>query len=223
MDKKFLLAGLLIALVVFSGCVKIEIKEDIKANGMSDMSLIMDLSAIPDDPDSEVNMAEENPCDGMTEEMQAGDSPLQLTNITCTFEDKVLSLSGTLDRSNSEAITIDGDTFRIDVKKALESVNQTESAEQLPEGSEQLAQLKMMGFEYNYLVRLPGTLVKQEGGEEQEDGFVKFDVLGLPEEAFVETTTASTGSFDADTTTIIVGVAVVVIVLGAAAFFIMRK
>ena len=166
MNKKILLSGLLITLIVFSGCVKIAIKEDIKENGMSDMSIVMDRSAIPEDSESGLESpVNENPCDNMTAQVEGDDASLPLSNISCSYEDKILTLSGRLDRSNSEAFTIGEGTFKIDVKKALESINESESAEQLPEDPQQMAQLKMMGFEYSYSVKLPGTLVKQEDGE----------------------------------------------------------
>jgi hypothetical protein len=208
MDKKFLLAALLLGVVLLSGCMKIDLKEEFREGGVSNVTMKIDMSNFP----QQEGMEDSDPC----ENMEAGESGPALQNMQCSYVDKVLTLSGTFDRSGSTALTKDGDKYRLDVKKALEEFNQTtDESSQMPEDEQGLQMLKSSGFEYNYYVKLPGAMVSQKGGEVQNDGFVKFDLLEMEDDAFVESSTAA-GMLEMDTLLIfgvLVGLIVVVAVL----------
>jgi hypothetical protein len=140
----------------------------------------------------------------------------------CTSEGKVATITGQLDRKNSLALTIDEGTYRLDVKKVMEEFSSGDTADQqIPTDPQQLQMLKASGFAYDYYITLPGTVTKQEGGELQNDGSVKFDLIDLPAEAYVESSTAA-GLFGFDTTTIIIAVVVVIIAIGAAVIMLKR-
>ena len=216
MDKRIILAGLLVALVVVSGCIKVEIRETVNATGISDMAIKMDMSNFP----TQEGQEEINPCDDMTAE----DAEVPLTNVQCSYEDKIVTVTGQYDRSGQQALTIDGTEYSFDIKNAIEEMGEGDSAQELPEDPAQIQQLKAMGLSYDYYVKLPGTVVEQKGGELQSDGSVKFDILELPSEAYVKSSTTATGigipGFD--TTTILIGIAVVIVVGVAAVIFLKR-
>ncbi len=202
MDKRILLIGLLIGLVLLSGCVKIQFREEINAEGISNVSIEMDMSLFPDTGDGE----EQNPC----ETMDTNESALR--SVTCTYEDKVMTVSGSFDRRNTPGFTMGDGKYRLDVKQAFEAFDTNGSSGQaMPEDAAQISQLKALGFEMNYFVKLPGTLIEQKGGEVQDDGFVKFDMLDMPDDAFVESSTAGFFNLDTNTLLIIVGAAIVVL------------
>ncbi len=211
MEKKFLVAALLVSLVLLSGCLKIEMREDIQANGMSTISMKIDMSNFPQQGE------ETNPCEGM----ETGEGPA-LQNLQCTYEDKVLALTGQFDRSNSTAFTKDGDNYRLDVKAALEEFNETsDESSQMPEDEQGMELLKSSGFEYSYYIKMPGTMVSQEGGEVQDDGYVKFDLLELDDGAYVESTTA--GGFGMDAMLIFGGLVVLIAVVAILVMALKRR
>lgn len=201
MDKRILLVGFLIALILVSGCIKLDVREAISETGQSDVSMKIDMSAIPTMPGQEV----EDPC----KQMEEGESPL--TSIECTYEDKIVTITGKLDRSDSEALSIKNGTYKLDVKKAWgELTAGSAQAEQMPQDEAAIKQAKAMGIEFNYYVKLPGKMTAQKGGEIQEDGFVKFDLMDLPEGASVESTVSQ---LDLTTILIIAGIIIVVLVI----------
>jgi len=71
--------------------------------------------------------------------------------------------------------------------------------------------MKAMGVVLDYIVKLPGTVTNQKGGTVQNDGSVKFDLLDMPDDAFVE---SSTAGFALDVNTLLlIGIAICAIVL----------
>lgn len=211
MDKKILVAVLLIAVVALSGCVKIALKEDVLPDGKSDIQMTMDMTNFPSTGEEETN-----PCEGMAESTNAN-----LANVGCSYENKILKITGQLDRASAGGLTINGTDYRLDVKQAAGAMgSDPSSGQELPEDKEQLAQLKAMGVTYDYYVKLPGTMTKQEGGTVQSDGYVKFDLLDLPDGAYVE---SSTAGFALDMTMIIIIAGVVVLLIATAAIIMMVK
>lgn len=184
MEKRFLLAGLLIAAVLLSGCIKIEVREAMDAQGMSDVAVKMDMSDFP----AQEGQPETNPCDSMQQ-----DNNSSLTDVTCTYENKVMTIKGKLDRNGTGAISFQGDKIRLNVKKALEGYSRSApSAGGQPTATDpqQLQALKAMGIVFDYYIKMPGTVTSQQGGTAQQDGSVKFDMLALKDGDFVESSTA---------------------------------
>ena len=171
------------AVLLVSGCIKVYVREDIKESGMSDISMTMDMSNFPS---MDEEAGEEDPCEDMDDE----DTPFTITS--CTYKDKIVTIKGGLDRSKSQALKIEGSKYRLDVMKAIYDLNQEEGDEDqmsLPEEREQVKQLKSVGVVYEYTVKMPGKVTNQLGGEIQDDGSVKFDILDLPDGAYVESET----------------------------------
>ncbi|MBN2067335.1 MAG: hypothetical protein JW744_02615 [Candidatus Diapherotrites archaeon] len=219
MDKRILLAGLLLAIVLLSGCVKVEMRENIGPDGMSDITVKMDMSALASMPGAE-DM--DNPCEGMS----SNDS---MIDTTCTFEDNVVTITGKLDRSNLPGLVMgDGGIYKFNVKDALKGLDTDSATAGTGTGDptemteEQRQQMKTFGVTYDYYVKLPGTITAQEGGVIQSDGFVKFDMLALPEKAFVESSTAGGFAFDSNML-LIGGIVVAVVALVLAVLLLKRK
>ena len=179
-------AALFLALLVFmAGCVKIQVHEEIKEDGTSDIMFTMDMSNFPQQDGQEVDL-----CENMDE----GEAPLK--NLECTSEGMVFTIKGTMDRTATGALTVDDGTYRLDVKKALETLDMDDAGSgnessgsqmEMPDtdDKQQLQQLKAMGFEYSYTIKMPGEVKEQVGGTIQEDGSVKFDIISMPDEAYV--------------------------------------
>ena len=184
MEKRFLLAGLLIAAVLLSGCIKIEVHEAMDAAGMSDVTMVMDMSAFP----PQEGQPETNPCGSMQQ-----DNNSNLTDITCTYVNKVMTVKGKLDRSGTDSITIKDGKIRLNVKKALEGYSKSAPStdgQPTPADPQQLQALKAMGVVFDYYIKMPGAVTSQQGGTAQQDGSVKFDMLALKDGDFVESSTA---------------------------------
>ncbi|MDP2973978.1 MAG: hypothetical protein Q8N60_02920, partial [Candidatus Diapherotrites archaeon] len=201
MNKKFILVGLLLGLVLFSGCIKMQFKEVISESGMSDVTVTMDMSAFPTQPGAE----EQNPCDSMTTD----DSPL--TDIKCTYENKVATVTAKFDRNGKAGFSAQDGKYRLDVKKAFEAFSSAgASGQSMPQTKEGMQQMKALGVVMDYIVKLPGAVTSQTGGTLQNDGSVKFDLLDMPDGAFVE---SSTAGFALDMNTLlIIGIVIAAIV-----------
>jgi hypothetical protein len=148
--------------------------------------MTMDMTNFPDMDEDSDDDEDENPCD----DMETGDSPL--TNIKCTYKDKVVTLTGKLDRRATGALKITGKKYRLDVWEAIYDFNSDDEDKDrmsLPEDKKQMAQLKSYGVVYEYTVKMPGKVKSQKGGVLQDDGTVKFDILTMPEGAYVESET----------------------------------
>jgi len=191
--RRAVLAGLLVALVLLSGCVKINIWEEVKEGGMSDVKIEVDLSNFPTEEGQEI----EDPC----LDIDSGEDPgflgtetnkPSLENMKCSFANQVLTVTGQLDRTKTEALEIDGQRYNLNIKQGLWELNDEEN-QGFDQDPEQLETLKAAGFEYNYFVKMPGSVKGQKGGEIQEDGSVKFDVTGIEEDWFVESEAVSIG------------------------------
>jgi hypothetical protein len=202
LNKKIIFVGLLLGLVLFSGCIKMQFNEVISESGMSDVTVKIDMSAFPTQP----GVAEQNPCENMTTDS----SPL--TDIKCTYENKVATVTGKFDRSGKAGFSAQDGKYRLDVKKGFEGFSSTGTAGQsMPQTKEQMQQMKALGVVLDYVVKLPGTVTNQNGGTLQNDGSVKFDLLDMPDDAFVE---SSTAGFALDMNTLlIIGIVIAAIVL----------
>ena len=202
MNKKIILAGLLLGLVLFSGCIKMQFKEVISESGMSDVTVTMDMSAFP----TQEGMEEQNPCDSMT----MGDSPI--TDIKCTYENKIATVTGKFNRSGTAGFSAQDGKYRLNIKDGFAAFNSSEAAGQsMPQDPAQMQQMKALGVVLDYFVKLPGAVTNQNGGTLQNDGSVKFDLLDMPDDAFVE---SSTAGFALDMNTLlIIGIVIAAIVL----------
>ncbi len=220
MKYKFILLIALIILLALSGCLKINMREEINAEGMSNLSIEMDMSALMAFP--EMKEMETNPCDDLeTDPTQE----VVLTDIECTFEDGVMTMSGKLDRTKTPGFSMEDGKYRLDIKESFESMSSARSTEEgmnMPESEEEIAQAKAFGFEMNYFVKMPGNVTNQEGGELQDDGFVKFDFLDMPDTAFVESEIPKGIQLDLITTFAIGGVIAILAVAGLL-FFVMKR
>ena len=206
MDKRVLLAGgLLVVLVLFSGCVKMEVWEDINVEGMSKMTMKIDMGSL-------IALAEmggeemPDPCLEVTE------SDGMMENMVCDYNDGVLTLSGDVDRTQTEALSIENGVYRFDVRQAWSDIGAAGGeGYELPDpaSSEEIEQAREMGIEMTYYVRLPGNITSQEGGEIMDDGFVKFDLMAVPEGAFVESAVPQAWDL-----TIILGIVIALLVVG---------
>lgn len=183
------------------------------------MEIKLDMSAFYANlPEEMQNQQNQNPCENMQQQSAA------LTNTRCTFANGIVTITGQLDRSESDVINITSDTYRFDVKKALLNLSEEsgDSEQSLPEpGSSESQQAKAIGMEYYYTVKMPGTVTtfsQGEGVTKVDAQTVQFDVLNLPENAFVESSSGT--AFDP---MLIAIIAVVVIIIVIAAYFLTRK
>lgn len=194
--KKLALISLLTAVILMAGCVKINVTETIGATGVSDLVMTLEVvnkSASKDD--------DKDPCveirKGWVEKPQK-----HLTNPTCKYDKtrKILTITASFDRKAAGGLTVTGDTYRFDVKKAMKDMNEKDEKEgdamkvDSPKDPEQIRKLKESGFEYYYFVKMPGTVTKQVGGKTQLDGSVRFDIVDMPENAYVESSLTPVGA-----------------------------
>ncbi len=191
--KKMLLVGLLAALVLVSGCMKIIFRENVGADGVS--SFVMTLEAV--NKTASEDDATADPCKDLKQ-----DSP-RFTDVKCSYDrvNKIITLSGKLDRKGTPGLTMMGGRYRLDVQKALDDMDddggeQTATKTTLPkaEQKKQMEELRKTGFVYDYYVKMPGRVISQKGGTQQLDGSVKFDLIDMPEGAYVE---SEAGALDA--------------------------
>ena len=211
MDKKTMVMGLLLGIVLLSGCIQAELKEVIHEDGMSDVTVKMDVSALTSMPGADPT---QNPCD----DVDAENSPL--TDIQCTYENGIATVTGRLNRAGMPGFTMEGGKYRLDIKNGFEVFSSaapgTQSMPMPTQANEQqIQQMKAMGFALDYYVKMPGSVTNQSGGELQDDGSVKFDLLEMPDDAFVESSTATFFGLDQNMAIIIALVVGVVIIIVA--------
>jgi hypothetical protein len=174
MKNKILLA-LLVALVLMSGCIKIQIREDIGLLGSS--NIMMSLAPVNV---SAMGWDKKNPC----ADFKTNESSKLFSGAKCSFDGKKETITGKFDRKTAGGLTIVGTKYRFDLIKALDGFNENKSAQSQMKLQEhknvtQIKQAKDSGFAYDYIVKLPGTVTSQSGGQVQSDGSVKFDLLEL--------------------------------------------
>jgi hypothetical protein len=168
----------LAALLLVCGCVRINIRETVSSSGSSELS--MSLQAINA---SAFGWDEKNPCD----DFKANESSKMFTQAKCKFDGKdTETVTGKFDRKKAGGLTISGTKYRFDLVKAMAGFNDNKSKGSqmsLPKkkNQTQIDEAKAAGIEYNYYVKLPGSVTKQSGGVVQSDGSVKFDLLELEE------------------------------------------
>jgi hypothetical protein len=175
LSKKHVLLVALAALVLLSGCIKIQIREDISSSGMSDLTMSLEPVNV-----SAMGWDKKNPCD----EFKPNESAKVFTNAKCKFDGKKETVTGRFDRKKAGGLTITGTKYRFDLVNAMEGFNDNKSAKstftlQKEKNQTQIQQARDSGFAYDYVVKLPGKVTSQSGGKIQSDGSVKFDLLEL--------------------------------------------
>jgi hypothetical protein len=185
------LLSVLIALVLLSGCIKIEIMEEIDSTGMSTVMMTMEPTnkSAATTSSSRNGEEEEDPC----KQLNLTDS--RLTDVTCTYDKSNMRVivRGRFNRLSAGGLRIMGNTYRLDVNEAIEGFDTEEDEEKkatsMPKEKEELLELEEAGVVYNYYVKLPGKVTNQVGGVLQPDGSVKYNLLDMPDVAYVESTT----------------------------------
>lgn len=221
--RLFIIFTLVVALIMTSGCIELEVREEIKPDGLSRIIMQVDMSAFEEQMNAS-GAEDTGQSKGLCDNEQA---PEGWEIISCKEEDGVSTLVGEYNRIGDGSLSIDGDTYRLDVVKAIEVMNQQNDedsdAAQMDMDSlqdeEAVQQIKQMGVVYNYYVTMPGKVTGQLGGVEQEDGSILFDVLDLPEGAYAE---SSTGGFGLDKNLIML-VAFNIVVLGLVAVLVIKN
>jgi len=169
---------LVVGIVLVSGCFKIQIREQVGSNGMSDLTIVLEaLNA------SAVGWDKNNPCD----EFEANETVFM--NARCSFDGKRETVTGKFNRKNAGGLTVSGTRYRLDVVDAIQGFDAGgEKKPAAPRNKTELRKLKAAGVAEDYYVKLPGRVTKQVGGTLQPDGWVKFDLLDpeLPDKPYVE-------------------------------------
>ncbi|MBU0762149.1 MAG: hypothetical protein KKD39_03925 [Candidatus Altiarchaeota archaeon] len=182
--KKILVVGLIFALVLMSGCIKIVFRENIGADGIS--TFVMTLEAV--NKTASGDDSKTDPCKDIKQ-----DNP-RVTDVKCTYDkvNQVITLTGKINRIGTKGLSMMGGRYRLNVKQALNDMNGDDKTSgtktTLPDTDQkkQMEELRKTGFVYDYYVKLPGRVVSQKGGVQQLDGSVKFDMIDTPEDAYVE-------------------------------------
>ncbi|MFC2162369.1 hypothetical protein ACFLRF_01690 [Candidatus Altiarchaeota archaeon] len=181
MNKGFLIV--FTALVLLSGCIKMQVTEDIDSDGMSTVTMIMEpvnKTGVKEQMDEDDSGGD--PC----EQMNMSDT--KLTDVTCKFDKENIRLiiTGRLNRLEAGGLIITGTRYRLDVQDALDDMGDDGDKDSFSKNNEELFKMKDQGVTYDYIVKMPGSVITQAGGTRQFDGSVKFDLLDLPEGAYVE-------------------------------------
>jgi len=181
---------LLTVLVLLSGCIKrLEFREDISANGMSLLTIVFEPMN-----KTEFGWDKKNPCDSVNTTESDDTSSVKLKNIKCKYDGKAETISGNFDRGKAGGLTVTGNSYRFDLRDALDAFSTTKGKRE-PMNRTQMRQMKQAGVTYTYTVKLPGTVTKNVGGALQPDGSVKFDLLDdkIPENPYVESSNSLLG------------------------------
>jgi hypothetical protein len=188
---KIALVGLLAAILLLSGCIKLQIREDIGLLGTSDIKMTLEPVNV-----SAMGWDKKNPCN----EFNASSAGKLFTGAKCSFDGKKETILGKFDRKKAGGLTITGTKYRFDLIKALDAFNENKSKQsqiklQEHKNTTQINQAKDAGMAYDYVVKLPGTVTSQNGGTIQPDGSVKFDLLELEagDNPYVESNTGLGG------------------------------
>ncbi len=165
------------AVVLLAGCVKVQIREDIGSSGSSDLTMSLEPVNV-----SAMGWDKKNPC----LDFKANESSKLITDAKCRFDGRKETVTAKFDRKRAGGLTINGAKYRLDLVKALEGFNDNKSNSvkfSLPKekNETQIREAREAGFAYDYVVKMPGTVTGQSGGEIQSDGSVKFDLLELVE------------------------------------------
>ncbi len=181
MDNKKII--LLVAIVIFlSGCFKVTVKETIHASGKSDIVMIIR----PLNASQQLAQGGKDPCEGLTS--TSGD----WTDTSCKYDGEKITLTGKIENRENNGLTIEGDTYRLDILKSSGGfdIKSDQSGQKMSASDkETLRELKKQGVVYDYIVKMPGKVTDQKGGVIQSDGSVKYDLLDMPEDAYIESST----------------------------------
>lgn len=165
------------AVVLMAGCIKVQIREDIGSSGSSDLMMSLEPVNI-----SAMGWDKKNPCD----DFKANESSKLITQAKCRFDGKKETVTAKFDRKKAGGLTITGSKYRFDLVAALDGFNDNKSKKStltLPKvkNETQIREAKDSGFAYDYIIKMPGKVTSQSGGEIQSDGSVKFDIIELVE------------------------------------------
>ncbi|MFH1054884.1 MAG: hypothetical protein V1744_02185 [Candidatus Altiarchaeota archaeon] len=173
----------LAVVVLLSGCVKIQMREEIGPTGSSDITMTI----APANDSVKLWEEGDNPCDTMNT------TNSKVTGVTCKYDGKKVTVKGKFDRAAAGGLTITGSKYRFDLVDAMKAMDEKEEGEEdnqveMPKNKTQLKMLKDAGMAYDYYVKMPGTVTKKSGGTVQLDGSIKFDLLDpdLPDKPYVE-------------------------------------
>ena len=225
MNKKILIL-LILALIVLSGCIKVNVFDKISADGTSSIEMKMDMSALASFPQTEgEELTPEKLCESVLESPEEGQTgELALTsksiadvyqNVNCTAtKDFIVTVTGTRKLDASEYST-EGGVFKYSPSSSSsESYGGT-----VGQNPEQLQQLKSVGMEITYTVEMPGKILKAEGAIEIKDNTAKFDFLQNPVKK-IEVESQLPGAIDFN---LILGAGVVVLILLLIGLFFLVK
>lgn len=172
-----------------------EVREKVDKRGFSYFEYTLDLSEaneILETLGQDFDVDEDGPCRRFRND--------EVRDYECSFQKGVARMSGRIDRNAMDSLAIEGKKYVFNVTKALDEISFDDYVKNnyrsSPAGRSREIDwdnmtvvgesLMEMGVEMDYIVEMPGTVVYQTGGRLMDDGTVHFNLLDMPQTAFVE-------------------------------------
>jgi len=190
--RQLLLASVIVSVILVSGCINMEIRQKIRADGISEMQLTYDLSAITQLPD-QLGDATVTPPDidelrqNVTQTCDEFSADAGWSNVQCSVTDdfKVL-ISGEYSLKDSPALEITpsllSTTYRYNVKNVYNTLSDVSETQGQEFSEDQLEQAKsmagLMNMKMEYVIEMPGAITHADIGE-VEGNTVTIDIFDL--------------------------------------------
>ncbi len=169
MRGHMILALFAVLLLFSSGCLKMDIYETINSDGSSDRKVSMDLSAMPEE-----YLEGSDVCGEMSESDYLGTMDCEMTG--CEMVDSVVTMTAHCEEvSPSSDLAIEPGLLETTYTYTFGREAATDSSYSGTEAS----QLKAMGLEINYYLKMPGGVVSTSYGEIVNGSIVKIDMIEL--------------------------------------------
>ena len=179
--KSIMLISLLALVISMCGCIKVDIKQTIEKDGMSEMRIEYNMSGMLDlIPKEEMEVAQENFLSNTTWD-----------NAECEFVDGILIMTGTLDVSDVLEVTEtdSGTLYKYDAKNVYNIFNDVAGEENSisDETMDDSALSEQMDISYTFTLTMPGEITSSTVGV-IDGNTVVIDMFDLPdhEHAYVE-------------------------------------
>ena len=179
--KSIMLISLLALVISMCGCIKVDIKQTIEKDGMSEMRIEYNMSGMLDlIPEEEMEVAQENFLSNTTWD-----------NAECEFVDGILIMTGTLDVSDVLEVTEtdSGTLYKYDAKNVYNIFNDVAGEENSisDETMDDSALSEQMDISYTFTLTMPGEITSSTVGV-IDGNTVVIDMFDLPdhEHAYVE-------------------------------------
>ena len=170
---------LLLPMILFSGCISIEVKQEITPNGLSSVEVRYDLSAM----------------NAMAEDMAGNDNSEPEESYCAEFENVTLNAGFECSEPKKGVIVLSGEwqssepyfvvkksflktTYEYDAMEVFDILSKLSEDEEEQLTKESLAGLKMLNPTFEYVITMPAAILSSEVGDIKENS-VEIDIFDL--------------------------------------------